>query len=259
MNSHLARAYFRHFFTACNAHALHSPFLYRLYNEAIKSQKTPDAWPIERLRKHLLNDERELEVLDLGAGSKAGLTKQRTVKRLAATVTVRPQYGALLLRLVRFLKAQNILELGTSLGLGTAFLASTSEARVTSIDGCSETQKVARENLSNLGLIDRAELLSGAFDDVLPKLLLERRAWDLVYIDGDHRKASTLRYFEQVLPHLHENSVVIFDDIYWSKDMTEAWESIQAHPAVRQTIDVFQFGMAFFHVNQLNEHFRLRL
>lgn len=259
MNTHLARAYLRHFITARNSHALHSPFLFLLYNEAIKNRKTLEALPIERLRKQLLNDERELEALNLGAGSKAGITHRPTVKKLAATVAVRPQYGALLLRLVHFLKAQNILELGTSLGLGTAFLASHSEARVTSIDGCSETQKVARDNLSKLGFMDRVELLTGTFDDVLPGLLAERRTWDLIYIDGDHRKTSTLRYFEQIIPHLHENSMVIFDDIYWSKGMTEAWKSIQEHPAVRQTIDVFQFGMVFFHTNQLNEHFRLRL
>ena len=259
MNTHLAQAYIKHLLTAKNAHALHSPYLFGLYNEAIRSRKMPSAQPIEELRKKLLRDDRLLEVVDLGAGSKAGLSQERRVKQLAATVTVAPKYGALLSRLISFSKAKNILELGTSLGIGTSYLAFNELVSVTSVDACGNTQKVAQENLIGLGLSERVEFVNDSFDGALKGLLKEGKKWDLVYVDGDHRYSSTLRYFKQLLPYLHEESVLVFDDIYWSPGMTKAWEEIKADPAVRQSVDVLQFGMVFFRPNQLQEHFRLRL
>ena len=246
-------------FTARNAHALHSPYLFQLYNEVIRARKNPAAAPIEELRSKMLRDDRSFDVVDLGAGSKAGLTQSRGVKQLAAAVTVAPKYGALLARLVAFSQAKNILELGTSLGIGTSYLALAEGVHVTSIDACGNTQKVAHENLKGLGLSKRVELVNGSFDAALDDLLEDGKKWDLVYVDGDHRYTATLHYFQRLLPYLHEESILVFDDIYWSPGMTKAWDEIKADPAVRQTVDVLQFGIVFFRSNQLREHFRLRL
>jgi hypothetical protein len=67
-----------------------------------------------------------------------------------------------------------------------------------------------------------------------------------------------LEYFELLIPTITNDSVWIFDDIHWSKDMEEAWEIIKNHPKVTVTIDTFQWGIVFFRSEQLKEHFVIR-
>jgi predicted O-methyltransferase YrrM len=82
--------------------------------------------------------------------------------------------------------------------------------------------------------------------------------FDLIYFDGNHSKKATLDYFEMLLPTINNQSVWIFDDIHWSKDMEEAWEIIKTHSKVTVTIDTFQWGMVFFRYEQPKEHFVIR-
>jgi len=82
---------------------------------------------------------------------------------------------------------------------------------------------------------------------------------DLIYFDGNHQKEASLHYFEKLLPLAHNDSVFIFDDIHWSREMEEAWEQIKAHPRVRVSIDTFYWGLVFFRKEQEKEHFSIRL
>jgi len=61
------------------------------------------------------------------------------------------------------------------------------------------------------------------------------------------------------LPLTHNNSIFIFDDIYWSQEMQKAWKEIQQHPEVRVTIDTFYWGLVFFRKEQAKEHFKIRV
>ncbi len=54
-------------------------------------------------------------------------------------------------------------------------------------------------------------------------------------------------------------SVFIFDDIYWSKPMSEAWAIIINHPKVTVSIDTFYWGIVFFRKEQVKEHFTVRV
>ena len=85
------------------------------------------------------------------------------------------------------------------------------------------------------------------------------RTPDLIYFDGNHQKEATLHYFEKLLPMAHNDSVFIFDDIHWSREMEEAWDQIKAHPQVRVSIDTFYWGLVFFRKEQEKEHFTIRL
>lgn len=266
MNANLATAYIRHLLTARTAHALHSPFLFELYTKAIKHRETPEVENIQRLRRDVNRDDRMIKVEDFGAGSQTGMGTERSVKTMASRSGVSHRYGALLYRIARHIDAKQMLELGTSVGLGTSYLASALrdngaglEKGVVTIDSSRETQDVALEHLGKLGLDPYVELLTGTFNDVLPEHLAAGQKYDLVYIDGDHQYEATLRYFEMIKPCLHEESVVVLDDIYWSKGMTAAWEELRKHESVRQSVDLFRFGLLFFRPKQLSEHFRLRL
>jgi predicted O-methyltransferase YrrM len=130
-------------------------------------------------------------------------------------------------------------------------------AKVITIEGCPATAAIARENLDKLQ-IQNTELLTGNFDNILPDLLKNSEELDFVYVDGNHRKDATLNYFEWCLPKLSQNSIMIFDDIYWSEGMKEAWAQIKAHPDVSVSIDLFWIGLIYVRKGQAKEDFIIK-
>jgi len=164
----------------------------------------------------------------------------------------------LIYRLAKNTQAKSVIELGTCLGITTAYLAKTdSQTKVITIEGCPQTAEVAKKNFLDLDL-ENIELHVGNFDLILPDIIARQRSLDFVYIDGNHRKDATLNYFKWCLPKVTENSLLIFDDIYWSEGMKEAWAEIKNHPDVTVTIDLFWIGLVYFKKGQAKEHFKLK-
>jgi predicted O-methyltransferase YrrM len=130
------------------------------------------------------------------------------------------------------------------------------DGRVTSIEGCPTISAFARQQLDTFN-IQNIVLKTGRFEEHLPTL--KKQQWDFIFFDGNHQKEATLQYFEQLLASVHNDSVFIFDDIYWSKSMTDAWEFIKQHPQVTITIDSFFWGLVFFRQEQPKENFKIRL
>jgi predicted O-methyltransferase YrrM len=196
-------------------------------------------------------------VQDFGAGSKTLASNQRMVKDIAKTSLKPAKYAQLLFKIINHLHYKNIVELGASLGITTAYLAASSkDINVLSLEGSGAIANEAKKVHENLRL-NNIELLVGEFDSTLNNASQKMPSIDLLYIDGNHRKAPTLKYFEHFLPQLHNNSLVVFDDIYWSKEMTEAWEEIKQHPKVNVTIDIFEMGLVFFRTEQPKQHFKI--
>jgi predicted O-methyltransferase YrrM len=154
--------------------------------------------------------------------------------------------------------SQQILEIGTSLGITTLYLASAhSKSRVVTIEGCPNTAAAAQKNFEKAGT-KNIEQVIGEFKKSLPEALSRFTALDFVYFDGNHRKQPTLHYFHECLKLHHESSVFIFDDIYWSSEMSEAWLEIKNHPSVTLSVDLYSTGIIFFRHPQPRQHFRLR-
>ncbi|WP_374165714.1 O-methyltransferase [Arcticibacter sp. MXS-1] len=258
-NFQLLKSFIKHRLIAKTRHGVHSPFVYRLIDEVIYDFNHRSEYnDIEQLRSELLSDRRLISITDLGAGSHVNNNKRKEVRQLAKSALKPPALAKLIHRLTNDLKPHNIIELGTCLGLTTAYLAKAApDARVISIEGCPETAKVAAENLARLDL-DRVSVLTGNFDEVFPRVLAGQQTADLIFVDGNHRKEATLNYFHWALPHMKDEGMMIFDDIYWSKGMEEAWEDIKAHPDVTVTIDLFWIGLVFFRKGQAKEHFKVR-
>jgi predicted O-methyltransferase YrrM len=150
------------------------------------------------------------------------------------------------------------LELGTSLGISTSFLASAySKSNVVTIEGCPQTAKVAQQTFDDLKLRN-IELIVGQFDEKLDSALTENEPFDLIYIDGNHREEATIRYFEQIEKHAAKEAVFILDDIYWSAGMTRAWEKIKGHKNVSVTLDLFRMGIVFTGVKAPRYDYRFR-
>lgn len=251
--------YLKHRLTAKSRHGTHSPFVYQLVDEVIYDFNPKTEYTaIEEQRKKLLNDDTTITVTDLGAGSHLNKNRVKKVKEIAKNALKTPKLAQLIYRLAEDSGAHNLLELGTCLGITTAYLSKARpEAEVITIEGCPETAKKAYENFQDLGL-ENVELQVGNFDELLTRVIAEFPQLDFVYIDGNHRKDATLNYFNWCLPKVHENSLLIFDDIYWSKGMKEAWEEIKNHPQVTVTVDLFWIGLVYFKKDQAKEHFKIK-
>jgi predicted O-methyltransferase YrrM len=258
----LASKFLRYWVTAANGqgHGIHSPFVFDFITRVLNDQKVYYCYEkIESLRSALRANETILTIEDFGAGSRTGSTKQRSIQSIAKTALKPKKFGQLLFRIANFYQPKNIVELGTSLGITSAYLASANKnATLFTMEGAKEVATVARDNFKTLDL-QNIQLIQGNFDKTLQPVLANVQAVDLAFIDGNHRFEPTIDYFKKLLPYCHENSILIFDDVHWSSEMEEAWESIKAHESVLLTIDLFFIGLVFFRKDfKVKQHFSIR-
>ncbi|MES2647802.1 MAG: class I SAM-dependent methyltransferase [Bacteroidota bacterium] len=258
----LATKFLKYWFTASNGkgHGIHSPFVFEFITQVLNDRKAYYSYEkIESLRSALLANESVLTIEDFGAGSRISATKKRSVQSIAGTALKPKKFGQLLFRIANFYQPKNIMELGTSLGITSAYLASANQhATVVTMEGASEVAAVARDNFNTLDL-QNIQLKEGNFDETLPAVLSKMQTVDLAFIDGNHRLEPTVNYFKNLLPYCHENSILVFDDVHWSKEMERAWESIKSHESVLLTIDLFFIGLVFFRKDfKIKQHFTIR-
>jgi predicted O-methyltransferase YrrM len=194
----------------------------------------------------------------MGAGTATRGGQIQSVSEIAKRSVKPAKYGQLLFRMVNYFQPKHVLELGTSLGITTSYLrAGNIGSAVTTVEGCPEIAAIAQKNWLYLGY-ENISLHIGNFDEVLPELLRKEQVIDFVFFDGNHRKTATLEYFNRCLEKVNEKSVFVFDDIYWSAEMEEAWEEIKANEKVSVTIDLFFMGIVFFRKGQAKEDFVIR-
>ena len=263
MNSNILRLsrFLQHTYRTRSRFDLHSPFVYKFYKDILKDKTSFFEYKkVEHLRFAMLNHPGFIRMTDLGSKSTDIRWSKKVIRtrNVAQHSAVSPRDGQFLFRLSRYFKPETILELGTSLGISTSYLAiGNPESKVITVEGCPETADLARRNFDHLGLKNIRQII-GNFDEVLPGLLSETGKTKMFFIDGNHRKGPTLKYFSQILEHVEDDSVLILDDIHWSKDMEKAWEEIRNHPSVKVTIDLFQMGLVFFSERLSKEDFVLR-
>jgi predicted O-methyltransferase YrrM len=244
----LAQKYFQYYLHAFNSkgHGMHSPFVFDFILNILNNKAhylSPQE--IEQLRKQLLKDKRVLQIEEMGAGSRTDLSNQRAVGRIARSALKSKKLAQVLFRLVKHYQPQNIIELGTSLGITTSYFAKANPAAsIITIEGNESVASIARENFQKLDC-SNIRLVQGNFDDVLPSVMGQSSSIDLAYIDGNHRYQPTINYFQQFLAKSGNDTILVFDDIHWSAGMECAWEEIKSHPSVQYTIDVFFLGFVF--------------
>jgi predicted O-methyltransferase YrrM len=250
---------FKYFITyqwqAKTKYYLHSPFVYQFYLNVLERADDEPLNTIHALRQKLGNDNATVEIKDLGTGQ----ASSKTIAAIERHVVVRKKYGGLLYRLVKYFKPQQILELGTSIGISSSYMALANErAIITSLEGAPGLIEIAKKNHTALG-IKNVTIVEGDFNETLPAFLKTQSSLGLVFFDGNHSKEATLQYFNLCLEKANTESVFVFDDIHWSADMNEAWSEIKAHQQITLALDVFQFGICFFRKEKLaKEEFVLR-
>jgi predicted O-methyltransferase YrrM len=239
-------------------HSIHSPFVYELYENCIYSNNFKfDNQAIEAMRSSYLNRSQSIEVMDFGAGSRVSRSNQRKISDIARYTLKSAKEAHFVASFAQYIQAKIIIELGTSLGITTAYIATANpKATIFSIEGSETIHLIAKESIDHLKL-NNIELLRGNFEQVFPSLLAQEKP-DLIYIDGNHTEAASLRYFELAIQKMEKNGFILLDDIYWSKGMTKAWETIIADKRVSLSIDLYHFGIISLKEDFTKQHFILK-
>lgn len=254
------KSYLTFLWNSKNQHGVHSPFVYNLVTKCFYDKKKhPEYSILKNYRNSLLENKNTIEVTDFGAGSRVFKSNTRAINQIAKNAGISSKRAELLFRIVNYFQPNEILEIGTSLGLATSALAlGNKNAKVISLEGCPNTLSIAK-NQCQLQNLNNIEFINTKFEDYLSNCQLNTKHCRLIYFDGNHSKKATLEYFELLLQTITNDSIWIFDDIHWSKDMEEAWKIIKNHPKVTVTIDTFQWGIVFFRIEQEKEHFVIRV
>jgi predicted O-methyltransferase YrrM len=253
-------AYMRHVLTATRkGHSVHSPFAFALCEEVFyNTLPFYDFEKFAHLRKKILKDQRILQVEDLGAGSSVLKGKERKVADIAAMGISTHRQSEILYRLVHYLGATNVIELGTSIGLNTLYLAkAASRGRVYTVEGAASLSSYAAA-LAGVANQENIDFINQPFDVALPALLTNNGPPDLVYIDGNHTYNATMKYYAMIREARKDSTVIVLDDIYWNEEMTRAWKEILADKTITLSIDGFVFGLLFFR-KEIKERVRLKV
>jgi len=253
INTHQVISYLKYYSRAKTIYSVHSPFMYEIIKELVQNKKGYYAFiEIEQLKRRLSIDQKQINLQDLGAGSKTRQSNQKTVSEILKTSVSSDQKCKILFHLSRVLKPRLSLELGTSLGISAMSIAQGDpQMTLHTIEGDPELRNIAQSHFQSKKL----KIIShqGSFDEILPNLLADVHKIDFVFIDGNHTYESTIRYHQMIKPKLSENAVILYDDIYWSKGMTDAWLDLKADPDFQFSLDLFNFGILFKRADEVKK------
>ena len=252
------KAYIEFLIKSTNEHGVHSPFVFDLVTKCFyDKRKYAEYSVLKEYRNSLLNDKNIIAVTDFGSGSKVFKSNLRQVSQIAKTAGITENRAELLFRIAKYFQPEAILELGTSLGLATVAMSTANPtSNITTLEGCPETTKIARQLFEKCGNSNIKSICT-EFETFLK--LKTSNHYQLIYFDGNHSKDATLKYVELLTPTITNETVWIFDDVHWSADMDDAWNTIKQNPSVTVTIDTFQWGFVFFRREQKKEHFTVRV
>lgn len=248
-------AYLNYWLNKEDKYSLQGPFISGFYNELEdylkKELQQPD--PYIRERALLSADREQIQIVDYGAGSKKLKKKNRITSQIYKYSTTKRKFSTIYSFLIAQTPAEHVIELGTCLGINTLYLSQETNGKIYSFEGSPTLVKKARSLHQN----PQIEYIEGEISDTLPLHLQTKGKVDFVLIDATHTKKATLRYFQTILPYLHEKSIVAIADIYWSREMTAAWKVILRTEEVSQSLDFYECGVLFFRKGITKSHFVL--
>ena len=258
-NSHLYLSYFLHWLNLVDEHSLHAPYIYELYTTIIKIEDSShDFYEIEKVRNNFKESDSIIEVEDFGAGSVRLSGNIRKVSDIANYGITRKKFSRLLVRLIEFLDARNIVELGTSLGINTLYLSSPQNVMVNTFEGSKQLCNIAHEVFKGMKR-DNVNVIEGNINSTLLEFTMASQSIDLAYIDANHKYNPTIEYFELLLNKSHKKTCIVIDDIHLSKEMSSAWKYIQNHHEVTLSLDLFYVGIIFVDPEMMKQHYVLSL
>ncbi len=257
-----SQAFARYLIKSGSLHSIHSPFVYSLIEEVLNpGADTSRFQEVSDLRKSMLRKKYLIEITDYGGGKNMSdyTLRFESMSSIVKRSAINEKFGKILFRVVNHFKPLTILELGTSVGFSSMYMAlANPSAQIFTIEGCPKKAEQALSNFNTLQ-ISNIEQHIGRFDIILPELLGKVGKLDLAFIDGNHTYKATLRYFDALMKIAHNDTILIFDDIHWSKGMEDAWSKITVHPQVSVSIDLFRIGIVFLKQELSKQKFVIRL
>ncbi len=246
--------YIKYRLNAKYLHGVHSPFVYDFMKNAtginIKEQHQEE---ILQCISNVNSNKKEIIVQDYGAKSKK-LKGKRSVREIFKTSSSYGKNALLLYRISNYFKPKRILELGTSIGIGSLHLhLGCPSAHITSVEGCQETFNLAKQNLESTNI----ELMNSTFYDYIKSL--NEESFDLIFIDGHHDGEALKYYLKLLSDYIHNDTIIVLDDIRWSKSMFNAWNKIKLEKKYHLSMDFFRMGVLMKRPQQEKEHFILKL
>jgi predicted O-methyltransferase YrrM len=249
-----AKSFLTYWLNAVTEHSLHSPFLFDFFQQVIKpNSSNRNHIIIEGLRSKLLTDGRSIQVNDLGSGSAHLKTSTRLIKDIARTSLTPPKYSQLYDRLINFINAEKIIELGTSFGINTLYLASEKNRQVITFEGSEEIAFIAKTTFE-FADAQNIKLIEGNIDHTLDHFTKSSPKIDIAFIDANHRYLPTIKYFNLLSDVMSTDGVVVVDDIHQSEEMEKAWMEIKSRSDVNASIDLFKCGILFFDPSLNKQH-----
>jgi predicted O-methyltransferase YrrM len=245
----------KYHWNAKGRHGIHSPFVYDLIDNCFTlKMNSIEKEQLKQFEHQLKYNHTLIDIEDFGVGSKR-LGRRRKISSIYKTSSSRGKYGKLLFQLSRHYNFNNILELGTSLGIGTYHLhLGNQRSNITSIEACKETWNCAE---NNLGKFKNIQLIQSTFDHFLQKN--SDKKFDFIFVDGHHDGEALLHYMQLLKSHSHNDTIFLLDDIRWSNSMFEAWNKIKTDNEYHLTIDLFRMGLVIPRSQQQKEHFTLSI
>jgi len=252
-------AYIKFILKSTNQHGVHSPFVYNFITKGIYKPKiNTQISYFKKYRKVLLKNREYITVKDFGAGSRIFNSNKRRIKDIAKVAGTSVTKATLLIKIANYFKPATILEIGTSLGLGTiCFAISNPTCEIITLEGCTKTSKIAQLNLKKFNYRNISFNI-GKFETTLPKIISANNSFDIIFFDGNHQLNPMLTYFNLCLKSISNNSLFIIDDIHLNQDMEKFWEQVITHKSVSVSIDLFYYGILFFRKEQPKQHFIIR-
>ncbi len=246
------KEYLKYRSEALNAHDLHSPFVFDLYNEVIRKRAKVQESALRKLRQKITRSDLTVDFQD----PKTGGNHRSTVKKLSRRVASSHSFSYFLFKLINHQKYHTVLEAGTSIGLNTLYMAQSVASSVWTLEGSPQIANIAKRHFEKLGLSDIHQVIGDVRDTFVSTLSESQPA--LIFLDADHRSDTIAFYLDAIRKHSPGTECIIVHDIYWSQDMKNSWSAIVKNPAYPLTIDIFQAGIIFPHHPIKKQHFVLK-
>lgn len=245
--------YINYLFKSKKRHGVHSPFVYDFTDKCLKLKvNTTTLNNFKEITKIYLNNTSKFNLEDHGAGSKSN--KSSSISTIFQKASTKGKYAELLYKICAHYLPKNTLELGTNLGVGTYFLSQGNPlGKVTTIEADPTLFSLAEQT------INKYSSNSQHFHATFTNFLLQcDTVFDFIFIDGDHRGVKLLEYLECLEKNMHDSTIILIDDIRWSKDMFDAWNKIIKMEQYHLSLDLFKFGIILKKHSKEKEHFIIR-
>jgi len=237
-------AYLSYWLKKEDKYSLQSPFLSNHYKELfnfIGIRKNTDL-EIEEFRKQLLLSQKEIPVLDLGAGSKKVNTPIRELAKITKYSTSNRKYAQLLQYFCTQTSGETVIELGTCVGITTRYLSKVTQTQLLTFEASEELIQVAEGDSK----LPNVKFVAGDINITLPEELRKVEKVDFAFIDANHTYEATMKSFKELISKTNSESIIAIGDIHWSRGMEKAWKEIKEIPEVKLSLDFYEIGVLFF-------------